>query len=90
MARLLTLTLSCMLVVGSVAPADAQVTTGSIVGTVKDTSGGVLPGVNVTAINIDTNFSRSEVSNQRGEYSLQFLPPGSYRLEAGLTGFKRF
>ena len=79
-----------MLVVGSIAPADAQVTTGSIVGTVKDTSGGVLPGVNVTAINIDTNLSRSEVSNERGEYSLQFLPPGSYRLEAELTGFKRF
>ena len=90
MARLLTLTLSCMLVVGSIAPADAQVTTGSIVGTVKDTSGAVLPGVNVTAINIDTNLSRSEVSNERGEYSLQFLPPGSYRLEAELTGFKRF
>ena len=65
-------------------------TTGSIVGTVKDTSGAVLPGVNVTAINIDTNLSRSEVSNERREYSLQFLPPGSYRLEAELTGFKRF
>src|SRR5688572_14044186 len=90
MARLLTLTLSCMLVVGAVAPADAQVTTGSIVGTVKDTSGAVLPGVNVTAINIGTNFSRSEISNERGEYSLQFLPPGSYRLEASLSGFKRF
>ena len=70
--------------------ADAQVTTGSIRGTVKDASGGVLPGVSVTAINVGTNVSRSEVTNERGEYSLQFLPPGSYRLEVELTGFKRF
>jgi hypothetical protein len=70
--------------------AEAQVTTGSIRGTVKDASGGVLPGVSVTAINVDTNFSRSEVTNERGEYSLQVLPPGTYRLEAELTGFKRF
>jgi hypothetical protein len=55
--------------------ADAQVTTGSIRGTVKDASGGVLPGVSVTAINVGTNVSRSEVTNERGEYSLQFLPP---------------
>jgi hypothetical protein len=80
----------CILLLASVAHGEAQVTTGSIVGTVKDTSGGVLPGVSVTAVNVDTNFSRSETSNERGEYSLQFLPPGSYRVEAELTGFKRF
>ena len=81
---------SCLLLAGMAGAADAQVTTGSILGTVKDASGGVLPGVSVTAVNVDTNFSRSEVTNERGEYSLQYLPPGRYRVEAELSGFKRF
>ncbi|MGH9308902.1 MAG: carboxypeptidase regulatory-like domain-containing protein [Vicinamibacterales bacterium] len=67
-----------------------QVTTGSISGTVKDTSGSVLPGATVVATNIDTNFSRSEITNERGEYSLLLLPVGTYRIEAELSGFRRF
>src|SRR5687768_15537672 len=82
--------LCCILMAAAFSRAEAQVTTGSILGTVKDASGGVLPGVSVVAINVDTNFSRTEVTNERGEYSLRFLPPGTYRLEAELTGFKRF
>ena len=69
---------------------EAQVTTGTILGTVKDASGGVLPGVTVTATNVDTNISRSVVTNERGEYSVPLLPVGTYRVEAGLDGFKRF
>jgi hypothetical protein len=80
----------CILLIASFGHSEAQVTTGSIVGTVKDTSRGVLPGVTVTAVNVDTTFTRSETSNERGEYSLQFLPPGSHCVEAELTGFKRF
>ncbi len=68
----------------------AQVTTGSISGTVKDSSGGVLPGATVTATNVDTNFTRTEVTNDRGEYSLLFLPVGTYRVEAELSGFRRY
>ena len=79
-----------ILMAGAFSRAEAQVTTGSILGTVKDASGGVLPGVTVVAINVDTNLSRTEVTNERGEYSLRFLPPGTYRLEAELAGFKRF
>ncbi|HEV3486884.1 MAG TPA: TonB-dependent receptor, partial [Vicinamibacterales bacterium] len=80
----------CLLLAAFLTPAAAQVTTGSIVGTVRDASGGVLPGVSVTATNVDTNFSRSEVTNARGEYSVQYLPPGTYRVEVELSGFKRY
>jgi hypothetical protein len=84
------LILSCMLLAAAAVTVEAQVTTGSILGTVKDASGAVLPGVSVTATNVDTNVSRTEVTDSRGEYSLPFLPVGTYRVEAALEGFKRF
>ncbi len=80
----------CVVLLGPIVRIEAQVTTGTILGTVKDVSGGVLPGVTVTATNVDTNVPRTAVTNDRGEYSLQFLPVGTYRVEAGLGGFKRF
>ena len=80
----------CVFLAGFLASMEAQVTTGSTVGTVRDASGGVLPGASVTAINVDTNLSRTEVTNERGEYSVQYLPPGTYRLEVELAGFKRY
>ncbi|MGH9158467.1 MAG: carboxypeptidase regulatory-like domain-containing protein [Vicinamibacteraceae bacterium] len=80
----------CTLLASAPSRVLGQVTTGSISGTVKDASGGVLPGAAVTAISVETNFSRSEVTNERGQYSLQFLPVGTYRLEAVLSGFNPF
>src|SRR5688500_1341909 len=69
---------------------EAQATTGTIRGIVKDTSGAVVPGVTVTATHALTNFSRQGVSDSRGEYAIEFLPVGSYRLEAAMTGFQTF
>jgi Carboxypeptidase regulatory-like domain len=80
---------ACLLFAGA-ASLHAQVTTGSISGTVKDSSGGVLPGATVTVTNVGTNFTRTEVSNERGDYSLLFLPVGTYRVEAELSGFRRY
>src|SRR5687767_9099598 len=49
----------------------AQVTTGTILGTVKDQTGAVLPGATVTATNVETGISRSATTGGRGEYRLQ-------------------
>ena len=68
--------------------ASAQVTTATIVGTVNDTSGGALPGVTVTARNVDTGFVHNVVSSETGAYRLEFLPIGPYVVEAALQGFK--
>ena len=54
--------------------ASAQVTTATIVGTVLDSSGGALPGVTVTARNVDTGFTHSVPSSETGAYRLEFLP----------------
>src|SRR5829696_4131309 len=66
----------------------AQVTTATIVGTVRDASGGALPGVTVTARNVDTGFVRDLPSSDTGAYRLEFLPIGPYVVEAKLQGFK--
>ena len=64
--------------------------TAQISGTVKDQSGAVLPGVEITATQTDTGITRNTVSNETGSYVLPNLPVGPYRLEAGLPGFRRF
>src|SRR3989475_3285895 len=72
------------------ATAWAQVTTAQISGTVKDQSGAVLPGVEITATQTATAAKRSVVSNETGNYVLASLPLGPYMLEAALPGFKTY
>src|SRR5262245_47807347 len=64
--------------------------TAQISGTVKDQSGAVLPGVEVTATQTDTGISRSAVTNETGSYVLPNLAIGPFRLEAALPGFRTF
>jgi hypothetical protein len=62
--------------------------TGGLAGTVKDTSGAVLPGVTVEATSpVLIEKVRSAVSDDRGEYKIVSLPPGTYVITFTLTGF---
>ena len=75
----------------AVGTALAQVgSTAQISGVVADESGGVLPGVNVAAIQTETGFRREAVTDTEGAYTLTNLPIGPYRLEAALSGFRSF
>ncbi|PYQ92793.1 MAG: hypothetical protein DMF97_21155 [Acidobacteria bacterium] len=71
------------------ARASAQVTTADLVGTIKDTSGGVVPGVTVTLTNEATGVSRSVTTSDGGAYIFTSLQPGRYRLTAELPGFRK-
>jgi len=64
--------------------------TAQISGTVKDQSGAVLPGVEITATRTDTGVARTTVTNETGSYVLPSLPTGPYKLEASLPGFRMF
>ena len=64
--------------------------TAQIAGTVRDESGGVLPGVNVSATQTATGFTRDVVTDENGNYTLTNLPIGPYRLEASLSGFRTY
>ena len=70
------------------APALAQKTTGDITGTVLDATGGVLPGVAVTARCGDTGATRTATTDQAGGFSLPELTVCVYKVTAELTGFK--
>lgn len=71
-------------------PLQAQVATGSILGTVTDTSNAVVPGATVTATNLDTQLARTTMTDESGQYALRFLSLGNYRVDVALEGFKRF
>src|SRR3989441_542041 len=58
-----------------------------IVGTVKDQTGGAVPGVTVTARNQETGLTRAASSDEAGNYRLPALPPGTYGLTAELASF---
>ncbi len=64
--------------------------TAQISGTVKDQSGAVLPGVEVTATQTETGISRSTVTNETGSFVLPNIVVGPYRLEAALPGFRTY
>src|SRR5438132_12255492 len=64
--------------------------TAQLSGTVRDQSGAVLPGVEVTVTQTATGLARSVVTNETGSYVLPNLPIGPYRLEAALPGFRMF
>src|SRR5262245_12119542 len=64
--------------------------TAQISGTVRDQTGAVLPGVEVTATQTDTGIARTAVTNETGSYILPNLAVGPYRFEAVLPGFRTF
>jgi carboxypeptidase family protein len=66
----------------------AQVTTGTISGTVKDSTGAVLPGAKVVLLNEETGISRTVETDMAGHYSAPSLSLGNYRVTATLEGFQ--
>ncbi len=71
-------------------PVNAQSIFGSILGTVKDASGSVVPNATVKLINIDENTSRTLTTNDNGDYEAVNTKPGRYRVEVSATGFQTF
>src|SRR5690242_6034836 len=68
----------------------AQVLYGSLVGTVTDQSGAVVPGAQVSATQVQTGQVRQDTSDQSGRYSIINLLPGTYNVTVDAKGFKKF
>jgi len=77
------------LVLGVMVPSRAQTFYGSILGTVTDSGGGVIPGANTTLTNEGTGDRRTVQTDSAGNYRYVNLIPGKYRLEVEREGFKR-
>lgn len=69
-------------------PLAGQAPTGTILGTVTDASGAVVPNATVTVTNKDTNIPRNLTSGGDGTFSAPALPPGQYTVKAELKGFR--
>src|SRR5690242_1355568 len=64
-------------------------TTATVVGTVTDTSGAVVPNVSITVTSEDTGLSRKTLTSQSGNYAVPLLPVGKYSVSAEAAGFKK-
>ena len=69
-------------------PVAAQAVTGTILGTITDDTGGILPGATVTLTHTETGRTRVVVADSGGEFTAPSLPTGTYTLVAELQGFK--
>src|SRR6059036_3685715 len=67
----------------------AQTSMATILGTVKDTSGALVPGVSITVKHTEIGLTRSVVSGERGAYSMPLLPVGAYEITTTMPGFKQ-
>jgi hypothetical protein len=74
------LLLSCSVALG-------QTITGSLTGTITDTSGAAVAGAKVTAVNVDTGVETATTTNTEGVYVLRFLQIGHYNLAISASGF---
>ena len=91
MKRLISIGSVLLLVLGLAAVARAQILTGSIIGTIKDESGAVLPGVTVTLTSpAHPSGPATFVTSETGEYRFTQLPPGDYTLAITLQGFNGY
>ena len=77
--------LVCLLACAAVFGQTANATLG---GSVSDTSGALIPGVNVTATNTETGIVNMAITNEAGVYQFASLQPGTYKLTAELPGFQ--
>jgi len=68
--------------------ARSQVTTATVLGSVQDKSGAAVRGATVTARNLQTGLTRSALSGDSGDYTINLLPVGDYSIQVEFTGFK--
>lgn len=73
-----------------ICPLWAQTPTGSVVGRVTDGTGAVVPGVAIRVADVATGQVRSSKTNGAGDFTIPFLTPERYTLEADATGFTTY
>ena len=81
-------TTSCLQIVLTLVVSPAFAQQGQINGVITDSSGGVVPGVTVTAVEQQTGLSRDTISGANGRYTFPSLRPTIYEIRAALTGFR--
>src|SRR5258708_38740770 len=89
MASLRSICILLLLALLAASLAFSQAVSGSLVGTLTDSSGGVVVNAKVTITDRDTGFTRTATTNESGNYAFPDLPPGTYTGTAEQTGLKK-
>ena len=80
-----------LLFLTAVSAAFAQGTgSATLVGTITDSSGSVIPGAKVIAVNTETSFVSETTASAEGAYYVPYLTPGNYRVTIETRGFKKY
>lgn len=64
--------------------------TGTILGTVRDSTGAVVSGATIVVTNVDTNAAHQTKTDTFGNYQILALPIGRYRVDATMQGFQKY
>src|SRR5882724_4242149 len=64
--------------------------TGTLVGTISDSTGAIIGGAKVTVVNTETSFVSETTASGEGSYYVPYLAPGIYRLTIETPGFKKY
>src|SRR5438552_14319685 len=67
----------------------SQIGTATILGVVHDSTGALIPGVNITVKHVDSGYTRNAVSSETGNYNVPLLPVGPYEVSTTMPGFKQ-
>src|SRR5688572_3019258 len=86
--RKLSIGLTMLLCLSVSANGLAQTTNATVGGTVSDSTGALIPGVEITATNTATGIVSNTVSNESGAYNFPSLQTGTYTISAALPGFQ--
>ena len=79
-----------LMLLSALVPAHAQVLYGSIVGTVEDPSGSVVPKAAVTVVSKESGSSREAVADDAGRFTILNVLPGTYDMKVMAPGFRTF
>jgi hypothetical protein len=85
--RVLVIVIATACLCGAALPSFAQFDTATVIGTVKDNTGGVVPGATVTLTNIDTGVTIVRVTEATGSFEFSTVRIGRYKVTAELQGF---
>jgi len=86
--ELFVLVLFSLIVCLMIGPVWAQSVQGTITGTVRDQTGGVVPGAEITLVSLATNVTRGVVTNDEGVFRIPSVQPGLYNVTVAMPGFK--
>ena len=81
--------LASMFMVLVVSPTRGQTLKGTLLGTITDSTQAVVPAVQVSLTETNTNFHLTQTTNESGFYVFANLDPGNYRVEVEHTGFRK-